>query len=280
MANEFIIKNGYISKGNSVVEGNLNVTGGTQSIFSGNSSVELVRITQTGSGDAFVVEDATNIDSSHFVIDANGNTAIGLTIPREKLDVSGNTIVSGSLSANTISGNGGGITNIANRLIAITQLTASTLVTDTIGTTTFDVINLNSDGTNRFAKTTFVAPISGKVLIDMTFDMTIVNSAAVQMIGLNSTTGSTATPSDGWYRVNADNDSTSGQFYAKFIKTGLTPGNTYTYYFMGVCNFSSNTIRSSSIQTGAYSAGSDLPSPLTIMVYDLGGVSITTNPSS
>ena len=102
MANEFVIKNGYISKGNSVVEGNLNVTGGTQSIFSGNSSVELVRITQTGSGDAFVVEDATNIDSSHFVIDANGNTAIGLTIPREKLDVSGNTIVSGTLSGGTM----------------------------------------------------------------------------------------------------------------------------------------------------------------------------------
>jgi len=192
----------------------------------------------------------------------------------------GNSIVEGGFTATTISGDGGNITNVANRLVAITQLTASTLVTDTIGTTTFDVINLNSDGTNRFAKTTFVAPTSGNVLIDMTFDMVISNSAAVQMIGLNSTTGSTSTPSDGWYRINADNDATSGQFYAKFIKTGLTPGVTYTYYFMGVCNFSSNTIRTSSVQTGAYSSGSDLPSPLTIMVYDLGGVTITTNPSS
>ena len=81
---------------------NLYVTGGTQSIFSGNSSSDLVRITQTGSGDAFVVEDSANSDSSHFVIDAVGNTAIGLTTPRQKLDVSGNTIVSGTISGGTM----------------------------------------------------------------------------------------------------------------------------------------------------------------------------------
>ena len=81
---------------------NIYVTGGTQSIFSGNSSSDLVRITQTGSGDAFVVEDSANSDSSHFVIDAVGNTAIGLTTPRQKLDVSGNTIVSGTISGGTM----------------------------------------------------------------------------------------------------------------------------------------------------------------------------------
>jgi len=81
---------------------NLYVTGSTQSIFSGNSSVELVRITQTGSGDAFIVEDSTNTDTSHFVIDSVGNVAIGLTTPRQKLDVSGNTIVSGTISGGTM----------------------------------------------------------------------------------------------------------------------------------------------------------------------------------
>jgi len=188
--------------------------------------------------------------------------------------------VNGSLSATTISGDGNNITNFPNKILSITQLTASTLVTHTIGTTNFTVINLNSDGTNRFAKITFIAPSGGSVLIEMIFDMTIVNSAAVQMIGLNTTTGATSTPSDGWYRINADNDSTSGQFYAKFIKNNLTPGISYTYYFMGVCNFTSNTIRISSVQTGSYSAGSDLPSPLIISAYDLGGISITSNPSS
>jgi hypothetical protein len=85
---------------------NLYVTGGTQSLFSGNSSVELVRITQTGSGDAFVVEDQNNVDNSHFVINASGNTAIGLTQPlgTDKLTVSGNTTIYGTLSATTYVG--------------------------------------------------------------------------------------------------------------------------------------------------------------------------------
>jgi hypothetical protein len=282
MANEFNIQNGFISNGNSTVLGNLNVTGGTQSIFSGNSSVELVRITQTGAGDAFVVEDSVNVDSSHFVITASGDTAIGLTQPLggAKLTVSGNTNVFGDLSGTTLYGDGSNITNIANKLIAMTELTASTLVTHTMGTTNFTAFNLNSDATNRLAKITFTAPSSGKVSIEMLFDMLISNSAAVQMIGLNTTTGATSTPSEGWYRINADNDATSGQFYAQFVKTNLTPGNSYTYYFMGVCNFSGNQVRISSIQTGAYSAGSDLPAPLRIMVYDLDNVVITTNPSS
>jgi len=191
-----------------------------------------------------------------------------------------NSSVTGSLSATTFYGNGLGLTNIPNSLISLTQLTASTLVTHTVDNTNFTAINLNSDGTSRLAKTTFVAPPSGKVLIEMTFDMTIVNSAAVQLIGLNTTTGATSTPSDGWYRVNGDNDSSSGQFYAKFIKTNLTPGNTYNYYFMGVCNFTNNQIRISNFQSGAYVASSDLPSPLFISVYDLGSTTISINPNN
>ena len=83
----------------------LTVTGGTQSLFSGSSSVELVKIIQNGSGDAFVVQDVSNGDASHFVINASGNTAIGLTQPlgNDKLTVSGNTSVYGSFNATTIS---------------------------------------------------------------------------------------------------------------------------------------------------------------------------------
>ena len=85
---------------------NLNVTGSTQSIFSGSSSSEMVRIIQAGSGDAFVVEDQDNGDASHFVINASGNTAIGLTAPigNDKLTVSGNTTIYGTLSATTYVG--------------------------------------------------------------------------------------------------------------------------------------------------------------------------------
>jgi hypothetical protein len=48
-------------------------------IVSGATAGDLVRITQTGAGNAFVVEDSTNPDSTPFVISANGNVGIGTT---------------------------------------------------------------------------------------------------------------------------------------------------------------------------------------------------------
>jgi len=100
--------------GNTLINGDLIVSGNSQSLFSGNSSIELVKIIQTGTGDAFVVEDQANTDPSHFVINASGNTAIGLTQPigNDKLTVSGNTTVYGALSATTVSGDGSGLYNI------------------------------------------------------------------------------------------------------------------------------------------------------------------------
>jgi collagen type VII alpha len=75
-----------------IITGNLNVSGGTGiNWFSGNTSSDLVRITQTGSGDAFVVEDSVNPDTSHFVIDASGNTSIGTDVTGRKLTVSGDS---------------------------------------------------------------------------------------------------------------------------------------------------------------------------------------------
>lgn len=258
---------------------NLYVTGGTQSVFSGNSSSELVRITQTGVGDAFVVEDSANSDNTHFVINASGNTAIGLTQPigDDKLTVSGNTTVYGTVSATTYAG--GGVNN--GKLLSITELTASTLATHTVATSTvFTAINCNSDATNRYAKITFTAPASAIVEIIFESDIVFVNSAAVQMIGLHSGSTSTTTPSKGWFRINGDADASSASYRASFIINSLTPGTSYTYYVMSVCNFSGNLVRCGSLQTGAYVSGADRPSPLRIYARDIGTTVITTNPSS
>jgi hypothetical protein len=64
---------------------NIAVTGGTATLgaltVSGSDSGDLVRITQTGSGNALVVEDSANPDSSPFVVDSSGNVGIGTISP-------------------------------------------------------------------------------------------------------------------------------------------------------------------------------------------------------
>jgi len=46
-------------------------------VIEGSSSGDLVRITQTGSGNALVVEDSANPDSTPFVVDSSGNLMLG-----------------------------------------------------------------------------------------------------------------------------------------------------------------------------------------------------------
>jgi hypothetical protein len=48
-------------------------------VISGSSSSSALRITQTGSGDALVVEDSANPDSTPFIVKANGQVGIGQT---------------------------------------------------------------------------------------------------------------------------------------------------------------------------------------------------------
>ena len=56
-------------------------------VISGSSSGDALRITQTGAGNALLVEDAANPDSSPFVVDASGNVGIGTTSPAQALHV-------------------------------------------------------------------------------------------------------------------------------------------------------------------------------------------------
>ena len=58
-------------------------------IISANSATDALRITQTGAGNALVVEDSSNPDATPFVVSAAGDVGIGTNAPGTKLDVVG-----------------------------------------------------------------------------------------------------------------------------------------------------------------------------------------------
>ena len=104
--NGIITLNGSSPNGN--VETNLTFDGTTLMVsvpsasvplihVTGSSSDDLVRIVQSGSGNAFVVQDSLNNDDSHFVVDGSGNVVIGATATSNKLDVSGDTRITGKI---------------------------------------------------------------------------------------------------------------------------------------------------------------------------------------
>jgi hypothetical protein len=62
-----------------------------------------LRITQTGTGEAFRVEDSANPDSTPFVVDASGRVGIGTTSLEESLTATGAIVSSGATAANKTS---------------------------------------------------------------------------------------------------------------------------------------------------------------------------------
>ena len=100
-----------VSAPNGTVETNLTFDGSVLNIVgriiaSASTTDDLVRISNTGTGNALVVEDSTNPDSTPFVINSAGSVAIGATSTNYKLDVIGDTRLAGNIygtnSKNTI----------------------------------------------------------------------------------------------------------------------------------------------------------------------------------
>jgi len=78
--------------------GSLNITGNSGSIIDVSSSNAALRVTQRGTGDAIIVEDSTNPDSTPFIVAADGKVLIGTTTPTTSvLTLVGNQSVTGNI---------------------------------------------------------------------------------------------------------------------------------------------------------------------------------------
>jgi len=117
------------------------------STISVNSSSNALRITQTGSGNALVVEDETNPDATPFVVTSTGSVGIAITNPSSKLHVIGDAIVTGILTATDgIQGIGiqsGGVTITTGILTAFNFVGAGNTFAYNPATKTIDI---NIDG--------------------------------------------------------------------------------------------------------------------------------------
>jgi len=67
-------------------------------VIDGSSTIPALRITQTGTGAAILVEDADNPDTTPFIVDASGNLGIGTTAPAQLLDITSNSTTVSQLS--------------------------------------------------------------------------------------------------------------------------------------------------------------------------------------
>lgn len=116
-----------------------------QNIFQSASGVAM-RITNTGTGNSFVVEDSTNPDSTPFVIDASGLVGIGLTTPTANLDIVGNQVIRAAAGQDGIqlAGRAGGSISATVKLIPTTLTTNRTLTMPNVDGTIITTGNLSS----------------------------------------------------------------------------------------------------------------------------------------
>jgi len=66
-----------------------------------NSSIDALRITQTGGGNALVVEDETNPDATPVIVTGIGSVGIGTNAPSSLFHVQGNTLITGIVTGSS-----------------------------------------------------------------------------------------------------------------------------------------------------------------------------------
>ena len=85
---DLLVKSGSVWTNSKQLSGSYGLTGSLT--VTGSTTTDLVRITQTGTGNAFKVEDSTNPDNTPFIIDNVGNVMIGTTSSKGAVTIASN----------------------------------------------------------------------------------------------------------------------------------------------------------------------------------------------
>ena len=131
------------------------------------------------------------------------------------------------------------------------------------------------------AKITFIAPRSGNVRVVMRTYLQDSGTNSESFIGLHNSFQDTTNPSEGWYQIAKDAERHEHDLEnIEFLLEGLTPGTSYTYYYVAITTHPTNE---AALLAGRNSSNNwsniDLAKPTTITAYDIGDANITTNPT-
>ena len=219
---------------------------------SSNNGTSLVQITQTGTGNALLVEDIANPDSTPFVIDTDGNVGIGTVTPTQKLDVIGNARVSGSLTVTqaigaNLTGSVFGTSSWSNNAV-----TASYIVTAQTASYVLNSVSSSFASTSQNANTaSFVTTAQTASYVLNAVSASFATSASRSVSSSFATTAQTAS-----YVLNAVTASfvTVSQT-ASFVTTAQTASyvlNSVSSSFASTASFVLNSVSSSFSTTASY----------------------------
>ncbi len=189
-------------------------------IFSGSTTTDLVRITQTGTGNALRVEDEANPDSSPFVVDKDGKVGINTAQPNYGLDIRGTVLIGnalyvqgGQLSSRVgiLSGtNRSIISGIDTSGIEISDAVDNSPGTEIVSGTVITSIGINSVGLSQLHGR-FGSPISSTINIRRNFYAGNENDVLVSRGSSLSPNWSSASNS------SIQNISTTTTYYPTFV---------------------------------------------------------------
>lgn len=206
-----------------------------------NSATTAVRITQTGAGNALLVEDSASTDSTPFVIDASGNVGIGTPTPTTITNVynatNASVLVQGDSATTVIANRNSADVTAPNFILrkarGTTAVPAAVASSDIVGNLNFQAYggtNNRTVGYLRCAVTTYTSDTDISAGLEFGVSPSGAAAAATAMrLSSGGLLGINANPSLAYLQVNPSYTSTvtTGAYFAGTIQSTATSVEVY-----------------------------------------------------